>query len=536
MNKHLLILEPSGQRILVTDKTSYLEAIRQSGQYISTECGGKGTCGKCKIIIKPSPTISENERGYLKREEIELGVRLACEHAIEGVSRVVLVSGAVDSRILTEATLDNVEISVDKGFSGQYGLAVDIGTTTIVAYLMDLGSGEQVASSSTLNPQVSYGEDIVTRITAALENDSNQIALQLQLVESIEELESRMLDDIGVKEDAITRISVVGNTAMHHFFLGLDTSPLSVAPYSPISTEAVVIKTKQLGFKKANAEIYMGPLIAGFVGSDITALVLSQRLHQSDEVVLGIDIGTNGEIVLSKKGELFASSTAAGSAFEGATISRGMRGQVGAIEHLTISDVDEVPDITVIGHEHPKGLCGSGIVDVVSELRRLDLVTPKGRLLESKRVIRDSDVGIGYIVVDVQEHDLDKRILFTQKDVRQVQSAKAAIMAGIEILIRKAEIGVDSIDRVLLAGAFGNYIRPEAALRIGLIPDVSLARIQQIGNTAGQGAKMMLLSSVERREAEKIAQRVKHVSLAGNTDFQSLFIKNTLFPDFIFKN
>ncbi|MFW9848231.1 MAG: ASKHA domain-containing protein [Candidatus Thorarchaeota archaeon] len=536
MNKHPLILEPSGQRIQVTEKTSYLEAIRQSGQYISTECGGKGTCGKCKIIIKPSPKISENEREYLKSEEIELGVRLACEHAIASLSRVVLFSGPVDSRILTEAVLDNVEISIDKSIQGQYGLAVDIGTTTIVAYLMDLGSGEQIASSSTLNPQISYGEDIVTRITAALENESNQVALKLQLIESIEELERQMLDEIGVKEDVITRISVVGNTAMHHFFLGLDTSPLSVAPYSPLSTEAVVMKTNQLGFKKTNAEIYMGPLIAGFVGSDITALVLSQRLDQSDEVVLGIDIGTNGEIVLSKKGELFSTSTAAGSAFEGATISRGMRGQIGAIEHITISGVNDAPDITVIGHEIPRGLCGSGIVDVVSELRRMNLVTPQGLLLESKRVIKDTEAGLGYIVVNIQEHDCDERILFTQKDIRQVQSAKAAIMAGIEILMRNAEIDVDSLDRVLLAGAFGNYIRPEAALRIGLIPEVSLARIQQIGNTAGQGAKMMLLSSVERREAEKIPKRVKHVSLAGNKDFQSLFIDNTLFPDFLFKN
>ncbi|MDF1540651.1 MAG: ASKHA domain-containing protein [Candidatus Thorarchaeota archaeon] len=532
MKKHLLILESSGQRILVTEGITYLEAIRESGLYVPSECGGRGTCGKCKIAITPTLQTSQSDRRHLSKNELDRGVRLACNHTIDTDSRIVASGALPDMRILTEGVSDVIEPMIDEGRSGEYGAAIDIGTTTIVVYLLDLGTGQQLAATSELNPQVAYGEDIVTRLTSAKESDANRQALQSQVVGTIESLLIKALNASNIRKSALTNLSVVGNTVMHHFFLGLDTSTLSVAPFSPALKSAQVVQTKLLGFDEINAKAYCGPLIGGFVGSDITSLIISQNLHETDDIVLGIDIGTNGEIVLSNKGDLYAASTAAGSAFEGATISRGMRGQVGAIEHVTISEVNEPPEITVIGYTTPKGLCGSAIVDVVAELRKVNLVSIEGRLSESKRILREPINSLGYIVVDTTEHGRKERILFTQKDIRQVQLAKAAINAGSMVLLNIAGVPVDSIDRILLAGAFGSYIQPMSALRIGLIPDVSIERILQVGNTAGQGAKMMLLSSDICRLAEEIVKSINHIELAGNMKFQKEFVRATQFPAF----
>jgi len=530
VDKHLLILEPSGQRILVSEKTLFIDTIRDSGLYIPSECGGKGTCGKCKVVIRPTPQSTERDEEHLSKEEISRGIRLACEHIIEADSRVVLLSTSSDARILTEGSSEDLEILVDEGLSGKYGFAIDIGTTTIVVYFMDLETGQQLASASALNPQIAFGEDIITRLTAASESNANQRSLQFLVIESIEKLIAKILGHTKINSSEISKLSVVGNTAMHHFFLGLDTSALGVAPYTPTSTESKIVQANQLGFKGINADIYCGPLIAGFVGSDITAFIISQNLHESDDIVLGIDIGTNGEIVLASKGKLYACSTAAGCAFEGASISHGMRGQVGAIEHITIHSAGDPPDITVIGHTVPRGLCGSAIVDIVSELRKVDLIAPDGRLQESERITRDPHLGRMYIVVDKHEHGVDKRILFTQKDIRQVQLAKAAIMAGTRILMERAGVDSVNIHKVLLAGAFGSYVKPTSALRIGLIPEISAEKILQIGNSAGQGAKMMLLSSARRQLAEDVVKSISHVELSGNKDFQQDFIEATLFP------
>jgi uncharacterized 2Fe-2S/4Fe-4S cluster protein (DUF4445 family) len=474
--------------------------------------------------------ISDNDKKHLTQDEIDQNVRLGCQHTISFDSRVVLLSQVSEIRILTESDPYIREMTVDEDLSDHVGVALDIGTTTIVAYLMDLATGQQLALASALNPQISYGEDIVTRLVAAAESDTNQRSLQHLVAECIENLVTDLVNETEIAFESCKRFSVVGNTVMHHFLLNLNTSTLNDAPYTPTLTEAQSVNTKQLGFKDFHVDVYIAPLIAGFVGSDVTAFILSQNLHETNEIVLGIDIGTNGEIVLSNKGELFACSTAAGSAFEGATISQGMRGQTGAIEHLIIPDTSGKPEISVIGQTAPRGICGSGIVDVVSELRRMNLLTPEGTMVETGRIVRDPQLGLGYVIIEKDEYSVQDRIIFTQKDVRQVQSAKAAIFAGTKILSSTAGIDVGSVDRILLAGAFGNYIKPRSALNIGLIPDIPLERVVQVGNTAGQGAKMMLLSKKVRKQAEEIVQDVTHVKLAGNSDFKEEFIVGTLFP------
>lgn len=514
-------------RVVIDENSSVLDTVRETGQYLTSECGGRGTCGKCKIALYPAPAPTEQDLHHLTQQEINDNIRLACEHSLESETRAVLLHARAKTKILISSDPDVHGLVIDEGLAGQFGVAVDIGTTTIVAYLLSLEEGLQIGSSSDLNPQIAFGEDVISRITFANEEKNGHHLLQERVVQKVQELIVELCEAGNVKLEKITRMSVVGNTTMHHLFLGLATSSLGVAPYEPVMKAGHVADAAKIGFENLSAEVYCAPNIAGFVGGDITAFIISQRPDLKDEVILGIDIGTNGEIVLSNQGEIFCCSTAAGSAFEGATISQGMRAQDGAIEHVSIRNHDESTDITIIGHGAPLGLCGSAIVDVVAELRRVGLLDEVGRMSESRRTIREDSQGLGYIVVDFGEHGTERRIVFTQKDVRQIQLAKGAIRAGAQVLLNTAGLQTTDIDQILLAGAFGNYINPKSALTIGLLPAVDIDQIFQVGNTAGAGAKMLLLSSQQRDVAEEIARSANYIELASNPEFADLFVDLT---------
>jgi uncharacterized 2Fe-2S/4Fe-4S cluster protein (DUF4445 family) len=317
---------------------------------------------------------------------------------------------------------------------------------------------------------------------------------------------------------------------MHHLLLRADVKSLGVSPYEPSIRDALVTSGSKIGLLSTpNVEVFLPPNIAGFVGGDTVGFILSQRLELSEQIIVGIDVGTNGEIVLSKRGELSCCSAAAGPAFEGATIRNGMRGQEGAIEHVLIKDPDNPPEITIIGDVSPQGICGSAIVDIVAEMRRTGIINEKGVMQStSPRVYRDDDFGLSYLLVE--EAVTSRKISFTQKDVRQVQLAKAAIHAGITILLQEAGIATSDIDFVMLAGAFGSYIQPESALRIGLLPPIKRDQITQVGNAAGEGAKALLLSSEARKVANDFVSKVKYIELAAHDEFQSIFIDSIAFP------
>ncbi|MFW9977428.1 MAG: ASKHA domain-containing protein [Candidatus Thorarchaeota archaeon] len=527
MDRFRIIIEPSGQRVLAIADTTYLDAIRKSGLYISSECGGKGTCGKCRVHIEPVPRITQEEERILPLDEKDQGIRLACRHLAERDTRIVVLGVGSDPKILSESRSAEEYLISDQTREGKYGIAIDLGTTTIVTYLMDLFTGLQMHQISELNPQVLYGEDIITRLAFASTKEDNRYRLQKVVIECIEKMVGELCIDQGIRMPDIKDISVVGNTVMHHLLLGLDISRLGVAPYAPESLEKQNVVSSRIGFRKIRSKMYFGPLIGGYVGSDITALILAERLHAAKDIVIAIDIGTNGEVVLSNRGDLFVCSTAAGSAFEGAVITHGMRGQLGAIEHVSIASREDQPVISVIGSEIPRGLCGSGIVDLVAELLKVGIISRNGRLSESSRTTQDSVSGLSYIVVDSSKYG---KIIFSQRDIRQVQTAKAAILSGVKILLDMNGIRIDEIDRVLLAGAFGNYINPLAALRIGLIPEVPIEAVFQVGNTAGLGAKMMLLSSEMRHLSEKVVKGITHVELVDRREFEKVFIESTWFP------
>jgi uncharacterized 2Fe-2S/4Fe-4S cluster protein (DUF4445 family) len=526
MLNEVVIFEPTRLRLAVESGTTVLEAARKVGLHISSDCGGRGTCGKCKVIVHPARNLSERDLEHLSHQEIENGFRLACKYVIQESTRIVIPRSQGHTKILSGSKAG--EWKIDTGLQNQYGIAVDLGTTTIVAYLLDMSNGVQIAQAESLNPQTVYGEDVISRITFALREKDGSDILQRHITNEINLQITQLLEKSKVNRSQIKRISIVGNTAMHHLLLAANVDTLGKAPYQPSISNSITMKPQQLGIQLGtSSELYMPPNIAGFVGGDTVAFILSQKLNTVDDVVLGIDIGTNGEIVLSDKGKMYCCSAAAGPAFEGSTILHGMRGQSGAIEYLSIIDRDEKPEISTIGNDPPRGLCGSAIVDVVAELLRNGIVENSGRMHKvSKKVQDDEKYGISYVIVSEKESVEGNRIIFTQNDVRQVQLAKAAIQTGITLLLDAIGKHVSDIDRILLAGAFGNYIRPESAIAIGLLPRIEVSKVIPVGNAAGEGAKGLLLSKKNRKLAERFVTKIKYIELASQKRFQEVFLKS----------
>lgn len=420
-----------------------------------------------------------------------------------------------------------------------YGIAVDIGTTTLVGSLLDLNRGRELAVSSRLNPQVTCGADVISRITYIGEKKEGLRELHEAIIEAINNMIRELIKKAGVERKKIYRMTVAGNSAMQHIFLRLSPVNLGVIPFSPVVKEPVEVKAKELGLEiLPRAHVYVFPTIAGFVGGDTIALILATRLHKSREVKLAVDVGTNGEVVLGNRERLVAASTAAGPAFEGARISRGMPATSGAVEKVIMG---EEVIYNTIGNLPPIGICGSGLLDAVAGLLERGIVDGTGRVLPREKVdknipssllsrILKGEKGNDFLLVKSGETGDKKPLLLTQRDIREFQLAKGAIFAGIQILKRMMNLKDKQIGEILLAGAFGNYLRKENAVKVGLIPPLALEKIIYVGNTSLSGAKLALLSRKMAREAEKISRQVEYVELTLQESFQTEFASSLLFP------
>ena len=420
-----------------------------------------------------------------------------------------------------------------------YGLAVDIGTTTVVGYLFDLSSGNLLGVDSALNSQSSYGSDVVSRIEHALEVPEGLNQLQSEVTATINRIIEKLgrLKNISSKE--IYSLMLVGNTPMNHLFWGISPHFLSRFPYSPLTAEALCVSARDAEVQmNPLGRVFSLPLISGFIGSDTVGVVLSTGLHKSKLPRMAIDIGTNGEIVLTNGKTMVACSCAAGPAFEGAHIQCGMRGTSGAIDRVYLSDgeiryhvIDEVP---------PKGICGSGLVDAMAVMLQAGLVNGNGQLLNAEAV---ANPALARLIGREKYTQLaltgegqpagGEKVVVTRKDISELQLAKGAIRAGIKILMDRLGLRESDIREVYLAGGFGNYVSPESAVTIGLLPTFQKAKITPVGNAAGSGAKMALLSTRAFKEAVKIAKRVEHVELANIPQFQQEFAKGVLFQTWI---
>lgn len=420
------------------------------------------------------------------------------------------------------------------------GIAFDIGTTTIVGYLIDLCSGMELSIVSALNPQTKYGADVITRITYASREKGGLEKLHAAVVAALNRLIGEAADKAGARPEDIYAITIVGNTCMHHLFLGIDPTNLALAPYLPVTGNALTLSSQELGIEINEAGmIYVLPNIAGFVGADTVAVLLATEIDWSEGVKLVIDIGTNGEIALGSREKLLACSAAAGPAFEGAQISSGMRGAVGAIDHVRFG---ESLEYSVIGSGKPQGICGSGLLDAVAGLLELGVIDKKGRILSPEQLenpqaarfknnIMKHEGANAFLLVDESATTHSRPILITQRDVRELQLAKGAMATGIRVLIEKFGIEATAITEVLLAGAFGNYLNPHSACVIGLIPPELEAKVKMVGNAAGTGAKLALLSRSEYRRAAAIADFVEYVELSAYANFTTIFARSMVFPE-----
>jgi len=412
-----------------------------------------------------------------------------------------------------------------------YGVAFDIGTTSVAGYLVDLFTGREIARSSRLNGQQPWGADVISRATHALESPRGVEELQAAVIGTL----NQILADccVGVDPREVYYATAVGNSIMHHLALGITPATIAVSPYVAVSRDLLQIKATDLGIALPNAWVCFLPLIGAYVGADTLAVVMATALDESDDICLAVDIGTNGEMALGSRERILACSAPAGPAFEGAEIRHGMRAAAGAIDRVRIQE-----DVRVwtIGDLPPRGICGSGLIDAVDQLVRQGIVDPGGRLLPRPRLGGKISPRVLERVVG-QDHtwefvlSWEPRIVITQNDVRQLQLAKGTILCGVRILMDELGIDPSRVSTVSLAGAFGNYVDKRSALGIGMLPSaIPLDRIQGVGNAAGHGARMALLSRSIRRRAEALARRIDYFELSKHPSFEDIFVESLAFP------
>jgi uncharacterized 2Fe-2S/4Fe-4S cluster protein (DUF4445 family) len=436
---------------------------------------------------------------------------------------------------------------VEPGFVEEsYGLAVDIGTTTCVGYLTDLNTGKVVNTESMMNPQVPYGEDVMSRITYAMSNPGVGLeTMQKAIIQGLNEIIERVVTEI--KKDGphpgyvIDDLTIVFNTAMHHIFLGLNPEYIGRSPFIPAVQNSLDIKARDLGLRiNPSAYIHVLPIEAGFVGADNVGVLIAEEPYNQDENVLIIDIGTNGELLMGNRNKVCSTSCATGPAFEGAQIKFGMRAAPGAIETVEIDPATKEPRYKVIGKAdwsshiekmNVKGLCGSAIIQVVAEMFKAGIIDKSGRFvmdLGTPRVRRDADGKPEYVLAWAAETSIGQDVTITQGDVRALQLAKGALYTGAKLMMKR--LGITTLDKVILAGAFGSHIDREASLMLGMFPDCSMDKIYAVGNAAGDGSRMALLNRGKRKEANERARWVEFVEIATDPAFEKEFMQAMHIP------
>ena len=433
---------------------------------------------------------------------------------------------------------DGELISVEKGDTTKidYGVAFDIGTTTLVGTLLDLNTGEELALVSRTNPQVIYGDDIISRINFTITDKDGLDKLFYKISRELNDMISELSNKSGISIHNIYKVAIAGNSTMQHICLRVTPKSLAKIPFNLVVRDPVEIKAKKIGIDiNPGALVYVLPSIAGFVGGDTVACILATQLHKEKNLKLIIDIGTNGEIVLGNNKKIIAASTAAGPSFEGARVSQGMRATIGAIEKVII---DEDVEYNVIGNTAPFGICGTGLIDGVAELLKAGVIDETGRIVSQseykgneniRRRIIETEKGNDFLLIDGHAARSKRPIFISQKDVRELQLAKAAIAAGIKVLQKELNVTDKDISEVYLAGAFGNFIRRTNAKRIGLIPNIPSEKIAFVGNASSSGAKLVLLSYDMEKEAEHVSTQTNYIELSARSDFNENFMNEMMF-------
>ena len=574
----VLTLEPSALTVEAPSGKLLSDILKDAGIPISLYCGGRGLCGKCLVEIKtgPLPPPNAEEKEILDPNDISSKLRLACRYRvagdltirlpeaslipsmpvlIQGIRRTLALDPAVKKipvslprpdlalprslldlladkfpkmdvspglaglrrlpalqegrgRVFTAVVYDDREIlAFEPGHASDraYGIAVDLGTTTVVVELIDLSTGTSIGTSAGLNGQFKYGADVVSRISAAYLDPNKLEELRAAVLESLNGLIRGLLARNGIAEECVVEAVVAGNTAMNHLFLGLPVGTLALSPYYAVFSVLAAIPSSDTGLAmNSSGRVYVSPNIKSFVGGDISAGLVAVDLESRPGNFLFIDLGTNGEIVLKKGRAFTATSTAAGPAFEGMSIGCGMLALPGAVYKAELTDRFR---LRTIGDEPARGICGTGLIDVVAASLRNGRMSPSGRIQDPSKKI-----------------SVTRDLALSQKDVREIQLACAAVKTGIRTLLKNNRLTTADLDGVYVAGAFGNYLNIRNATAIGLLPRVERKKIFFIGNSSLAGAKALLVSRAERRRCERLVGRVRHLSLARDPDFQNTYV------------
>jgi len=518
----------------IEKKQTLLKSFRDYSIDFEAPCGGKGICGKCKIQILQGndKKFHVEEINYFSKEELELGWRLSCLYEPE--NDILVNWENTESQkfsFLEEDYAFYEEVSpslmpMEYLTIGQpYGVAVDIGTTTVVASLFSFETGEIVENSFSINPQKNYGLDVLSRIEYQQNNPLAETNLKQSILNCIDDLIIKLSLSTKINRNQIGAITIAGNTAMLHFLLGYSAQCLGKAPYESKVVGATKIDFENLGLKSVqNGNVYVLPPIKGFIGSDISAGLLVSDIESKTDATLFIDIGTNGELVMKTKDKMVCCSCAAGPAFEGANISCGMRAEIGAIEKIEILDTGKIK-IETIGNKKPVGICGSGIMDLLGEIARVQLVGKTGRLKKAnlledayKELVGEDDSG-RYFNLKTDE----KEFKIYQSDLRQIQLAKGAIRSGIEALIQSSNLKENELNEVILAGQFGKHLRVQSLVDVGIIPKHLKEKVKYVGNSSKTGAEMCLTHEKWREKIEKLVENIEYLELSKLDGYDRLF-------------
>lgn len=433
-----------------------------------------------------------------------------------------------------------IDIEADNTEENNFGIAFDIGTTTIVGYLMNLNDGKIYATSSKLNPQTAFGEDLITRINYIKEHQGGLEKLNKSVLDAVNGIIRNLYKKAQIKKSNIYETTVVGNSVMHHIFLSLNPINIGLSPYVPILQHGININAEKLNLNVAkNANTYILPTIAGFVGADTMGVILASQIDQEKKLTLALDIGTNGELVIGNKDLLLTGSCAAGSALEGAHIKHGMRAAAGSIDSVKIDSDPINISYTTIKNKKPLGMCGSGLIDAIAELIRNKIITRSGsfnKKMRDSRYLQKNDGQYEFIIVEKTDTLIDENIVITQDDIRQIQMAKAAFYSGAKLMLNSIEDNNLEIEQIFLAGAFGNYIDKKNAKFIGMIPDIPDDKIFQIGNAAGIGAQHCLINKNLRDKCHDILKKVNYVEIAIQEKFQREYTEAMYFPHMKLEN
>lgn len=512
--------------------SNLLKALLQEGVFIDNPCNGKGLCGKCKVrvISGDISEITETEKKFLSEEDIKNRIRLSCLTEMLSDVEVETLQKERKHKVLTKGYMPAFEKDF---FEKGYGIAIDIGTTTVVTSLVDMVTGEELANASMINAQKHFGLDVLTRITYEYEHLETGIQeLQKAIVDSINSMIDEVCKEASIDKAEIIEIDIAANCTMMHMLLGVDAKPIGKSPYKPVFLESKTLLAKEVGICAGEETVlYCLPQVSGYIGADIVAGAYVCELQKAEGNVLFIDIGTNGEIVLASDGKLLCCSCAAGPALEGMNISSGMRAAEGAIEELKITE--KGIELKTIGDAEPAGLCGSGILAVVKELLRTGIVKKTGVFIKPQ-ALAETDYRLGMIRMDGNKREFivseTPEIKVTRDDVRQVQLAKGAILSGFTALLNKAGIKIEELDKILIAGQFGAHLPADSLVGVGIFPEAVKDKLVYVGNSSKTGAYMALMSVKVKKEIEELARRMEYMELAEADNYERVFAESMMFP------